>query len=91
MSEVSTSFEARNRLVETLQLDLVGPDNRHAFAAEVLPESPSRWYLVPVDAPEDQRFDAQSQEEIDSPAEAESVDDNEPTDRTAATCTRRWA
>lgn len=88
MSEVSTSFEARNRLVETLQLDLVGPDNRHAFAAEVLPESPSRWYLtgylVPVDAPEDQRFDEQSQEEIDSPAEAESGDDNEPTDRTAA-------
>jgi len=43
VSEVSTSFEARNRRVETLQLDLVGPDNRHAFAAEVLPESPSRW------------------------------------------------
>lgn len=46
MSEVSTSFEARNRLVETLQLDLVGPGTRHAFAAEVLPESPSRWYLT---------------------------------------------
>ncbi|MGH8338678.1 MAG: hypothetical protein ACRETL_18050 [Gammaproteobacteria bacterium] len=89
MSEVASSIEVRSRLVEAIRLDLVGPDNRHAFAAEVLPESPSRWYLtgylVPVDAPEEQRFDEQSQEEIDSPAEAESGDDNEPTDRTAAT------
>jgi len=42
VSEVSASFEARNRLVETPQLDLIGPDNRHALAAEALPESPSR-------------------------------------------------
>lgn len=88
MSNLSNSFQARNKLIETLQLDLVGPDNHHAFAAEVLPESPSRWYLtgylVPVDAPEDQRFDEASQEEIDSPAEAESGDDNEPVDRSAA-------
>ncbi len=36
MSEVSTSFEARNRLVETMQIDPVGPDNSRWFAAEVL-------------------------------------------------------
>jgi hypothetical protein len=39
------SSEIRQNLVETLRLDLVGPDNDHAFANELLPESPTRWYL----------------------------------------------
>ena len=36
------SVEVRTELIEALRLDLVGPDNRHAFANELLPESPSR-------------------------------------------------
>ncbi len=83
-----TSVQVRERLVEALRLDLVGPDNDHPFAAELLPESPSRWYLtgflVPTEAPLDQKFDATSAEEIDSPAEADGMDDAEGTDRPAA-------
>jgi len=30
-------------LVEALRLDLVGPDNNHPFAHELLPEPPSHW------------------------------------------------
>ncbi len=84
----TTSVEVRERLVETLRLDLVGPDNEHAFATELLPESPTRWYLtgflVPTDAPVEQKFDETSAEEIDSPAEAEGLDDSDTPDRSAA-------
>jgi len=83
-----TSVQVRERLVEAMRLDLVGPDNDHPFAAELLPESPSRWYLtgllVPTDAPLDQKFDATSAEEIDSPAEGDGTDDTDGPDRPAA-------
>jgi hypothetical protein len=50
-----TSADIRAELVEALRLDLVGPDNDHAFAHELLLESPRRWYLsgflVPRPAP----------------------------------------
>ena len=36
----------RSELVEALKLDLVGPDNDHAFAHELLPDAPSRWYSL---------------------------------------------
>ena len=44
----ATSLEVRVRLVEALQLDLVGPRAGHAFAAELLPGwvRPSIWYLT---------------------------------------------
>jgi len=52
---MSTSAELRSKLVEALRLDLIGPDNGHAFAHELLPEPPSRWYLtgflVPIATP----------------------------------------
>jgi hypothetical protein len=41
-----TSPEARAKLVEALQLDLVGPWPEHPFARELLPENPTRWYLT---------------------------------------------
>ncbi|MCY2990753.1 MAG: hypothetical protein NTY19_23170 [Planctomycetota bacterium] len=51
----ATSLDIRRTLVDTLRLDLVGPDNGDAFAQELLPESPTKWYLtgylVPTDAP----------------------------------------
>ncbi len=40
-----TSCGVRAELVEALRLDLVGPDNAHAFAHELLPDAPSRWYM----------------------------------------------
>jgi hypothetical protein len=40
------STETRGEIVEALKLDLVGPDNDHAFAHELLQQSPRRWYLT---------------------------------------------
>lgn len=63
------SAEVRADLVSTLRLDLVGPEPGHAHENEALSEPPSRFYLcgflVPFDAPEQQKFDPDSQDEID--------------------------
>ena len=83
----ASSVTVRAELCEALRLDLVGPDNDHAFANELLPEAPSRWYLtgflVPRYAPEDQRVDAQADEELDADGDADG-DDASPPERTAA-------
>ena len=61
-----TSKEVRATLVDALKLDLVGPWPRHAFANELLPENPTRWYLtgylVPESAPVEHRSDAETKE-----------------------------
>ena len=79
--------DVRVELTEALRLDLVGPDNAHVFAGELLPEAPTRWYLtgflVPRDAPDAQRLDPESADEIDSGAQAPG-DDDAPPDRAAA-------
>ena len=41
-----TSEQVRQRLVEGLELDLIGPGSDHPLALEVLPQVPSRWYLA---------------------------------------------
>lgn len=41
-----TPTQIRSELTEALRLDLVGPSNDHAFAHELLPQSPRRWYLT---------------------------------------------
>src|SRR6267142_1786407 len=80
-----TSESVRSQLVEALQLDLVGPSNDHAFAQELLPESPTRWYLtgflVPSDAPLEQRIDETATEQIDSGGDAVGGDDAVEPDR----------
>lgn len=69
---MTTSADIRAKLIETLQLDLVGPGPGHVLEEEQLRESepPSRWYLtgflVPTDAPESQRRDPEAEEEIDA-------------------------
>lgn len=82
-----TPAAVRDRLVEALRLDLVGPDNDHLFAHELLPDPPSRWYLtgflVPRDAPEEQRHDIQSTEELDAAAGPDD-DDGASTERGSA-------
>jgi hypothetical protein len=81
----STSEFIRSEIVQALRLDLVGPDNDHAFASELLPEPPSRWYLtgflVPKGAPEEQRCDPTSNEEIDSAGEGGELDDSGPPEK----------
>lgn len=88
MSDATTSESIRRELVEALRLDLVGPQNDHAFARELLRESPTRWYLtgflVPSGAPVEQRTDETANDEIDSAGEGEATDDATPPDRAAA-------
>ena len=57
------ALEVRARIVDALRLDLVGPWDGHALAAEQLPTRarPSNWYmagfLIPTDTPPDRRGD----------------------------------
>lgn len=69
---MTTPAEIRAKLTEALRLDLVGPGPGHPLEAERLWESepPSRWYLtgflVPKEAPEEQRYDPESSEVLDA-------------------------
>ena len=64
-----TPVDVRGELVEALRLDLVGPDNGSDLEAEVLTQSPSRWYLagflVPLEADPAQKVDDTAQDEFD--------------------------
>ena len=85
----TTSDQIRAHLLEALRLDLVGPTNDHAFANELLPESPRRWYLTgylaPTTLPVDKKTeDTGVEDEIDSPAEQSASDDGAEIDRTPA-------
>ena len=83
---VTDSASVRDHLIAALRLDLVGPrpDDR-ALQHECLPQAPSRWYLtgflVPSDAPQEQRVQ-DSGEEIDEPVEpSQGGDDAREPDR----------
>jgi hypothetical protein len=77
-----TSADVRAQLVQALGLDLVGPDRGSPLLDEVLPQSPSRWYLtgflVPVDADESQKIDETANEEVDSGEEGSGDDATTP-------------
>jgi hypothetical protein len=64
---MTPSVQVRDELVDVLRRDLIGPLDTHE--EELLPQPPSRWYLtgflIPYEAPESQRFDANGQEELD--------------------------
>jgi hypothetical protein len=74
------STEVRAHLVEALRLDLVGPWPGHRFESELLKESPSRWYLtgylIPDGAPEAQKFDPSSTEQLDAGGDGTGSDDD---------------
>ncbi len=53
MPVLMTAAQVRSKLVEALQLDLVGRGQVLGNPAEVLPQSPSRWYLTGFLAPLD--------------------------------------
>src|SRR5580692_7399651 len=82
-----TSTDVRSKLVESLELDLAGPRPGLGDAIEILPQSPSRWYLtgflVPIDAASPQKLDEDATEELES-AESGGVDDDEPPERGSA-------
>jgi hypothetical protein len=77
----------RDRLVEGLWLDLVGPARGVGDPREVLPQTPSRWYitgfLIPVDAPEDQASDPSAEDTLDGNSDGGDEDDN-PAEQAAA-------
>lgn len=64
-----TAADVREKLVEALGLDLIGPDRDDEHHDETLSQPPSRWYLtgflVPQNAPEPQRCDDNGAEDID--------------------------
>src|SRR5712692_8485749 len=80
-----TSAEIRADLVRALKLDLIGPEPGSEHESEVLPYPPTRWYLtgflVPYEAPESQRRDAVSDEEIDALTLTPGTDDDERPER----------
>ena len=87
-SRMTTSTQVRTALVETIELDLVGPRNDHAFAHELLPQSPQRWYLagylVPQSADEkDRRTD--EDELVPEVATGSAGDDNDEPEQQAPT------
>jgi len=66
-----TSYSIRQKIVDVLQLDLIGPDNDHPFKHEWLPQSPQRWYLtgylLPEDAPPEQKQSGDEEDGLDQP------------------------
>ena len=68
---VSTSWEVRDRLIEALNLDLVGPRADHPLADECLPGwiRPSNWYLtgflIPSRSGAEQSADSDEDDDMD--------------------------
>ncbi|HPA20710.1 MAG TPA: DISARM system helicase DrmA [Verrucomicrobiae bacterium] len=85
---MADSQAVRAELVEAIKLDLVGPDNDHAFAHELLRDTPSRWYLagflVPTDAPIAQKTDATALDELDGADDAGGTEDAVAPEKPAA-------
>src|SRR5215470_10441886 len=87
MPEEVNSVQVRAKLVEALRLDLIGPSDSLGSVKDVLPQSPSRWYLtgflVPLDAaPEDKR-DETANDEVDQAGETGGTDDDTAPERPA--------
>ena len=75
-----SAAEVRQHLIDALQLDLIGPTpDDIAHTEELLPQSPSKWYLsgflVPYEASPEQRSDATYNEELDQIASSSPGDD----------------
>jgi hypothetical protein len=81
-------IEVRASLLDALQVDLIGPSGGLGDHREVLPQAPSRWYLtgflVPTDADEDQRFDPNSDDEVDQAPAVATVDENQTPEQAAS-------
>ena len=88
MPEETKSVEVRSKLVDALRLDLVGPSDSLGDVKEVLPQSPSRWYLtgflVPLDATPEDKSDETANDDLDEAGEIGGVDDDDQPERPAA-------
>ena len=81
-------IKVRASLLDALQIDLIGPSGLLGDHREVLPQAPSRWYLtgflVPTDADEDQRYDPNSDDEVDQAPAVAKVDENQIPEQAAS-------
>ena len=91
MAQVTQPLEARARLREALELDLIGPWKGHSLAHERLPGwvRPSNWYLtgflVPRGTPPPHRADADSDDELQNEVpDDQGLGDDSTEDREAA-------
>jgi len=79
-----SSAQVREELIKAMRLDLVGPSPGHEFSNEILPETPTKWYLtgflVPEQAPEAHRTDAEADDQADVVGE-EGADDGSTPER----------
>ena len=82
------STDVRSKLIEALQLDLVGPTGNLGDPREALFQAPSRWYLtgflVPTEAGESQKADPTSNDELDQAAEPAGIDDSSTPEKSSA-------
>lgn len=86
----ATPLEVRGRLVEALDLDLVGPGAGHGLADERLPrrERPSNWYLtgflIPSGTPREKRADADEDDDFADVPESAGLAEESSEERKAA-------
>ena len=84
------SAEVRERLVEALELDLIGPWAGHALAAERLPGwvRPSNWYLtgflIPSGTKPERKADPDEDDDLDEAPAASGLPEESAEDRKAA-------
>ena len=78
-----TSADVRGRLTHAIRLDLIGPEPEEPQANEVLPISPSRFYLTgflaPLNAPAAQKADDDEQGELELAAAGAGADEDDST------------
>ena len=85
-----TPAQVRQRLVDALRLDLVGPSSGNGDLAEKLPGwvRPSNWYLtgflVPTGAPPEERSDLDAAEDVDAVPDQDGLAEESVEDRKAA-------
>lgn len=76
------TVEVRSQLVDSLQLDLVGPGCELGDPREALPQEPSKWYLTgflaPFDSDAKDRLTEDADDEVESAEGGGTDDDNAP-------------
>lgn len=81
------SLEVRESLIDSVKLDLVGPETGERYATEALPHTPSRWYLTgflaPIGAKAEHRSDQSSFDDLESGGGSVGIDDDSAPEKPA--------
>jgi hypothetical protein len=87
---MTTSAEVRQKLVEALSIDLVGPssDSTQDYQTEILPQAPSKWYLtgflVPYEASVQDRSSDTADDAFELEASSPKATDDDASPETAS-------